>query len=808
LLVCGVGLPETKVGVVKPEFATDKRFDLDTFLKRIHFRILSRELEYLIIERLTDFTGSPKGVAVRYYDALFEEVHALAETEKSSGETKAFSRSELERFLHEVFSSVDISAIERPLRRGNLELLTFGRTNEVLPQPDPNFYLGVYADIRHILASQDIPRSELMQELAVKLVQRNFCVLRSPSGTGKTTLMYRFAYEHRHSFSVFRLRHLDRDAETIEDCIRYVKLLQPSEHSPVLILIDDISRPEKRGWQEFLKSILENPNVFVIATTREDEWSDFLARGINIEYVYLSLSEDTARRFHQMLKERAQLHTDYPDWREAYEASKTNDVALFMEYAHILTKGRRIREVLSEQVERIAHQSAPDGPIQMNLLRIICTAHTFGGRVPAQLLPHLINTHSEDLHRHLANLANEHLITQEQQHYIGLHEVRSHFLSNLTHQYPPPSLADTLTLLVSHLPLQDLTPIVEAVCRHVPNIAADVLNTIAVRLNGANETLIDIAEIIRRLYIASEWHYAQEVKAHLDKFGVEPVDINVFAVELAPALRKSTGILDMELFRAETREAFATAPPRGPNRFEKQIGPKLDVTTLAAKISVENDTAAIIYFLNWYREVDQSLAQQIVAQADIRHLVELVQDEISGQRAASLLFHIWQSNPTIYHQVVKALGGQEVAIDKLLKNYPLVAKVEWDSSDKQDEEIVHLYFWAEEPLDDIGEEADVHAKTIFLADIARRMFPTVAQVRTTGLFATGREYKLGVYDPATKDMSVENFTVLEDVEKNRIWLRAITMQYTAKTWYTYLQQQDSLRVKYITSLNLMSRLFR
>lgn len=793
---------------LKPEFATDERFDLDTFLKRIHFRIFNRDLEYLIIEKLASLTSSPRGVAVRYYEAMFRGIHSLAEADKNGPRTKAFSTPDLKRFLHEVISSVDVSAIEKPLRRGNLELLTFEITNGALPDPDPTYYLGVYAHIRHILANQDLPRPELMEELTVKLVQRNFCVLRSPSGTGKTTLMYRFAYEHRHSFNIYRLRRLEGDPEIIADCIRYIKLLQPSEHSPVLLLIDDISRPEKRGWQELLKPLLENSNIFVIATTREDEWSDFLARGVNVEYVYLSLSEDTARRFHQMLKERNQLHPDYPDWQEAYEASKTNGAALFMEYAHILTKGRRIREVLSEQVERIAHQSAPDGSLQMNLLRLICTAHSFGGRVPAHLLPNLIDVQGEDLHKHLVHLANEHLIAREHQYYIGLHEVRSEALSNLTHQYPPPSLQETLRLLATYLPLHELTPIVEGVCRHLPKAATDILETVALRLNGADEKIGEIAEVLRHLYIASEWHYAQKVKAHLDQFEVHPVEINVFAIELAPAFTSSSGLLEMELFRTEVRQAFASAPTRGLNRFEKQIGPKLDLNVLATKMSVEVDIAAIVYLLNWLREVDPTLVAEVVANISIHHLASLVQGAVSGQRVASLLFHIWRSSPIVYDQLTTELGGQKVTIGKFKMAYPLVAKVKLSHSAGQEGPIVHVYFWAEDPLTEIGTEADAHDKTIFLAGIARRMFPEVTRVRTTGLFATGREFKLGMYDPTTKDMTVENFTVLEDVEKNSIWLRAITSQYTAKTWYAYLQQQDALRVKYITSLNLMARLFQ
>jgi hypothetical protein len=131
--------------------------------------------------------------------------------------------------------------------------------------------------------------------------------------------------------------------------------------------------------------------------------------------------------------------------------------------------------------------------------------------------------------------------------------------------------------------LQELASIVEGLCRNHAEIATQILGTLSTRLNR-EQNLENITEIIRSLCMASEWHYAQKVKAHLDQFGVDPVEINIFAVELAPALAKPSGIMEMDLFRAEARKAFATAPPRGTDRFERLIGPKLDANSLAEKI--------------------------------------------------------------------------------------------------------------------------------------------------------------------------------------------------------------------------------
>ena len=777
-------------------------FDIDSFLKRLHFAVKARNLDDEIIERLATFTGSPKAVAARYYEALFYKVHALAEADKKGDDSKALSKTELEWVWHEVVSTVDVEALARPLHRGNLELITFTAAGIQSARPDPNYYLGVSANMSHILADQDIHRPELMDELAAKLVQRSFCILRSPSGTGKTTLMYRFAYENRHAFSIYRLRHLEEDSEAIATaCERYIKSLQPSAHTPVLLLIDDISRPEKRGWQKLVQPILELDNVYIIATTREDEWHDFLAVGMNVEYMYPTLSEDTARRTHGKLQELGQLHPDYPDWREAYEASKTDETALFMEYTHILTQGRRIEEVLRQQVDHAAQLS----PIRIDLLRFICTAHAFGGRIPADVLTDLVDTKGDNLRDHLQYLVDEHMIIPDQENYIGLHELRSRFLLDLSHQYPPPTLTATLRNLISHLPLSELASIIEGVCRNFPEKARAIMGVLTGRLNQ-EESLVEIAEIIRRLYIASEWHHAHKIKTYLDEFEVYTSEVNAFAAVLAPAFHKGDSFFNglEKLIRENTLQAFQTASGREDSeRFERQLASYMDVPGLAARVDKEDNLASLVYFFNWMREVSSSLAKDVIETSDLQHLTALLHNEASGQRFASLLFHIWLNAPDYYEQLITQLGGRGVVADKLKSMYPLITRIDWGYSDEEGE-YVHLHFFAEEALPELEDEAKgIHDKAVFLAEIARRTFPTVSRVKITGRFNNGREYKAGVYDPATKNMPAGNFATSEDVEKNRIWLKAISNLYTNKTWYAYLQQQDTLRAQCVSCLNMV-----
>lgn len=785
-------IQEIVIKKLEPKFKEHDNFDLETFLKRIQFKVIERNLTDTLINRIANTTNSVLGIAARYYESLFEQLHKFAERDKTSEHKKGFSKTELESYLYELKSTIDIKSLEQPLRKGNLELLSFINT----PQPDPNYYLGAYADLRHVLAGQDIQRPELMNELSVKLVRNNFCIIRAPSGAGKTTIMYRFAYEYRHSFSVYRVQFLEKGM--VSNCVRFIKALKPTKFTPVLILIDDLSR--KQGWYELVKPLLEVSNIYIIATTREDEWNEIFIQGVNAENLKVSLSTGTARAFHQMLKERGHLHPDYPHWKEPFEASKTNGNALFLEYTYLLTQGQRIQDVLQEQVERIAARSS----LQLNLLRFICTAHTLGGWISADTLPNLLKSGNESLYTHIGSLIQEHLIIQEQEYYIGLHEVRSKFLLKLTHQYPPPTVEATIKSLIRFLPINELILIVENLCKTFPDEAKSVMPVLSKRISY-DATLAEIIEIIRQLYKASEWIYAQIVKEHINNYHVYPVEIGLFGTSISPTAFRTDKFLEMEIFRQEARLAFSTVPKRTNERFEQLLGQHFNLENLANRFDDEKHIPTKTYFINWFKETNENKATQFLDTIDIKLLIQELKIQTLDRRAVSLLYHIWMSNADVYDRIILALGGKEQLIERFLGVYPIVTKFEVDEKNKTI--IIHLL--PDETLSDLeGDKNEAHDKVIYLIHLARRLFPFIERVKTKGFFSTGQEYVVGQYDPATKDLLVENLASPEDVEKNRIWLEIITTQYRANTWYSYLQKQDSIRSNYISSLILVKKLLQ
>ena len=153
------------------------------------------------------------------------------------------------------------------------------------------------------------------------------------------------------------------------------------------------------------------------------------------------------------------------DVAEAFGASE----GLLMEFISMLVSGRRLRQVVEEQM---AVRLADERTTEREIVRYVATAHSAGVSLRAENLPSLIP--DRDLAEPLATLNREHiLLTGDGGRWLGLHELRSDVARDYLHQFPPPTLAVTLASLVRHGDLDDACRIIEVYAR----IGADLEST-------------------------------------------------------------------------------------------------------------------------------------------------------------------------------------------------------------------------------------------------------------------------------------------------------------------------------------------
>ena len=102
-----------------------------------------------------------------------------------------------------------------------------------------------------------------------------------------------------------------------------------------------------------------------------------------------------------------------------------------MEFLSILLTGRRLRQVVEEQVDARLSQ---ERRTEREILRYVATAHAAGVAIPSKVLEPLLPGH--DLTPALAVLNREHLVVADDgNRWLGLHELRSEVARDYLHQF-------------------------------------------------------------------------------------------------------------------------------------------------------------------------------------------------------------------------------------------------------------------------------------------------------------------------------------------------------------------------------------
>ena len=188
------------------------------------------------------------------------------------------------------------------------------------------------------------------------------------------------------------------------------------------------------------------------------------------------------------------------DIAEAFEASD----GLLMEFLSMLRTGRRLKQVVEEQV---AARLSEDRTTEREILRYVATAHSAGVAIPAELLESLLPGH--DLTPAFVVLNREHLVVVDSgNRWLGLHELRSGVARDYLHQFPPPAAATTVRRLVEHLSVDDASRIIEVYAR----LDADLVpaaEAVSSRLRSSDIQAGDATRLVASLAMADAFRHAR-----------------------------------------------------------------------------------------------------------------------------------------------------------------------------------------------------------------------------------------------------------------------------------------------------------
>ncbi|MFF5759843.1 hypothetical protein OG495_36275 [Streptomyces longwoodensis] len=409
---------------------------------------------------------------------------AAAQRETTLGTAIWRTGQDLEAMAARLCREVDVESLQEAVRAGVCEPVDFLTQP---PQDARRFYDGVSVRPRHIAAGLDVLRPVETDHALSGLTERGHAVFTGPSGSGKSALLWRCARLLEGGVQLVRVLRVATPEEA-ELLVRHVIRAQPSVQSRVVVCADDLGRPHMAAWAAARERLLEHPGVLVLAAARREDLTPELSLGATL--VSVTLSELAAEQIYQAVQD-----SGIPTVLAREEAVARAD-GLLMEFIALATTGRRLREVLSDQITDL---QTPQRRLDRTVLRLVCAAHSLGVEVAADALPAVLGQPADLVGDALERLADEHLVVNEDGiGWRGLHDLRTQVLLQLLHKSPPPTLAATYAETVLVLPAAARPA---ALRRAASHIAAATAKAQADDLPG-DERLAGLQQALRPLSLS------------------------------------------------------------------------------------------------------------------------------------------------------------------------------------------------------------------------------------------------------------------------------------------------------------------
>jgi hypothetical protein len=517
-------VPVIRQGALKSGITADA---VDLLIARTTVVVLPQQRIFTeAAERVAAHTGLPLGATLPVVQALRAAVAEGADRNAEVGwrERVGLSRTDIERIVTQTAALVDRESLAMAVGNGSCEPIDFDT-----PLVAPEFYSGTGTQPGHIAAGLVTPRPVAADEVLAGLSSGRAVLIAGPSGIGKSAVLWMAAYVARHVvwYRVHRL-----GADDIEPLIRLAVAAGAGRHGPVGFIVDGVGTGSLTAWDELHRRAAAVAGVLLLGSVREEDTLLLQTFG-ECAVVRPRLDEDLAGRIHKGLLESGA--TTQPHWREAYDRSS----GLTLEFTHLLSRGRRLRDVIRDQVlERVRDHRT----VELAVIAPVSVAHRWGAELPFSGLAEVVAGSAGELKEALTRLADEHLVTVEDGVVRGLHPVRSVALCEAVHEVPPQTTGSTVRDVIGLIGTDQLLSFVARAIADEPKLAQVVVDSLSSRLDGSPGDLPAMAGALAGLRLADFTLTARRWAAVFDKHDV-------------PAPHRPLG-LDLVMISSELPEAL------------------------------------------------------------------------------------------------------------------------------------------------------------------------------------------------------------------------------------------------------------
>ena len=562
-----------------------------------------------------------------------------ANTTRDAAQRRRLDRTDVVRHIHAVSEQIDVDALEEALREGvcaPLDRASGGTTGD-------SFYEGVSTQPGHVSEGLVVLRRDLSSEVIVGVQEGGRVIITGPSGVGKSALLWTVP-EALPGVAWFRVNRLQSPADT-NRLLRLARAHGASDERPVGFLVDGLGLGGVTDWASLRAAAATQPGVVLLATARNE---DLVSVGdlADTRTVDVTLDESSASTIFEGLQRRGVAVLPY--WREAYEQS----AGLTLEFTYLLTQGRRLGDVIGDQIQRRVTEERAD---ELAVLALVSVADQWSASLRVERVADCLEGDDARLRQAIGSLANEHLLVERDGAVSGLHPVRSAAIADAIHSLPPPTLRTTVSRLLPLIADEQLPRFIAQALRHQPELAEVVVEA---GLN-ADRSASRVAAFLQGLRRADSEHATHRWVEILTELNV-PRSIQMPVVLFA--------IADLDFgdlpIRDDVRRALdeIAGVPAGDLRDElaDRLGPDM-MSRLVFDSRLDEATALLATLHGWVENLD------VPAHCSI--LLEQL-DRAPSDAAGDVLAALRRHSVQLMSQVVDRLGGEEWALERLRAENP------------------------------------------------------------------------------------------------------------------------------------------